>query len=968
MASTRSRTRRLTTLLATAACVSVPAQAIDIQLVFDAAGSATYSVSGQDRTLDIIPIFEAAAARWEDVLEDNHTITITYRWEEAGAPEACITAVDMFNRPTTATIRIRADVTWFMDPDPYDDDEFDMQPKLYRDMHPVEQPEAFGGAVPEVFEVGYNGAELANLSPDLLSIVLHEMGHAIGLVYHDNPPCGAQNTQCNTDHDYDLNVNWVGGAAMNIRALNNGGGSFDCAHLAAGGIQACNDDPECEAYQALMWSGPLPNRRQLPGATDIFAVALRSGYSDIDLPRKYWLGTAQFWNTTTRWLGGAVPDAGDDVYFVVQNGISSASISNADAFARNLIIDEGNAVGVFNTRRLLVGDDIDILDGTLTVGSADALVRADRVNIAAASDVVGSGTVQLFDYLINAGRLRGSGGELRIDGLNASVMVELDGFPDAPFAGVDAVAGDVTITADWWDLNFDGVIEVGSGRTFTFDDQLNMGGNVTLTGTPSAATIDGPTVLRANVFVDGEGRFENTTTLDSQWIQVPTVDDELVLAGVTNYQGGFFTGDGVLTQTGNAFIQDDVSIDTATYDWDGEIGNSVCTVLAGNTLTINSNKIENSVFVDGFDGTLNVLGATVDVNTSTAWRLDGTIFMNIPAGALSVIDGENMDVQGLVQVDATGRFDAEVDILAGGEVRTFDAASVAIFNSTADNTITQGSITGPGTLQVPAGRHLYGTGSIAARINSGGEIRADGGSLVCSGAIDAIGTIGTNNVTAVLNVVNAWSTGASGELNLRGGSVIGGNITAAGRISGSGIVNVPSVSLSGLLLPGDPVGIGTLTFAGDMLMSATATTVIQINGPQQGITHDFVRIFGDLQAGGLLRVIKSGAYNPACGTELQVISHTGLLNDGFDTYSGLDLGNGLRFFVDYSAAAITLRVVPQGDLDGDGDVDLSNLSTLLANFGTLSGASPEMGDLDQDSDVDLSDLAALLAQFGTICP
>jgi hypothetical protein len=57
-----------------------------------------------------------------------------------------------------------------------------------------------------------------------------------------------------------------------------------------------------------------------------------------------------------------------------------------------------------------------------------------------------------------------------------------------------------------------------------------------------------------------------------------------------------------------------------------------------------------------------------------------------------------------------------------------------------------------------------------------------------------------------------------------------------------------------------------------------------------------------------------------------------------------------------------------GDVDGDGDVDLSDLATLLANFGVSGGATPEQGDLDGDEDVDLSDLAALLANFGATCP
>lgn len=56
-----------------------------------------------------------------------------------------------------------------------------------------------------------------------------------------------------------------------------------------------------------------------------------------------------------------------------------------------------------------------------------------------------------------------------------------------------------------------------------------------------------------------------------------------------------------------------------------------------------------------------------------------------------------------------------------------------------------------------------------------------------------------------------------------------------------------------------------------------------------------------------------------------------------------------------------------GDVNGDGLVNLTDLSTLLANFGVAGGASLSTGDLDSDGDVDLSDLAALLASFGVTC-
>ena len=56
-----------------------------------------------------------------------------------------------------------------------------------------------------------------------------------------------------------------------------------------------------------------------------------------------------------------------------------------------------------------------------------------------------------------------------------------------------------------------------------------------------------------------------------------------------------------------------------------------------------------------------------------------------------------------------------------------------------------------------------------------------------------------------------------------------------------------------------------------------------------------------------------------------------------------------------------------GDVNHDSVVDLSDLATLLGNYGLTADATCEDGDIDCDWDIDLDDLAALLGAYGDLC-
>jgi hypothetical protein len=83
-----------------------------------------------------------------------------------------------------------------------------------------------------------------------------------------------------------------------------------------------------------------------------------------------------------------------------------------------------------------------------------------------------------------------------------------------------------------------------------------------------------------------------------------------------------------------------------------------------------------------------------------------------------------------------------------------------------------------------------------------------------------------------------------------------------------------------------------------------------------------------------------------------------------------DTGSGLAPVVDMGAYEFGELLAPLncgGDVDGDLDIDLTDLAALLTNYGTTSGAVYMDGDVNCSGSVDLVDLSALLAVYGTTC-
>ncbi len=198
---------------------------------------------------------------------------------------------------------------------------------------------------------------------------------------------------------------------------------------------------------------------------------------------------------------------------------------------------------------------------------------------------------------------------------------------------------------------------------------------------------------------------------------------------------------------------------------------------------------------------------------------------------------------------------------------------------------------------------------------------------------------------ATLTVTGGLTIKGSGSLSLAGATVSAqGSFENFGEIHGTGTMDVASGFLSnhGKIAPG--LSPGALTVNGDFTQSQEGVLSIELAGTTAGDLYDQLIVTGIATLGGMLEVMLVDPFSPAVSDNFDVITY-GAVQEEFEPLNLPDLPDGRLWESDYLAGSLSLKVVPDTDLDGMND------DWEIAHFGDLSHDGTQDTDNDELTDL-----------------
>ena len=497
---------------------------------------------------------------------------------------------------------------------------------------------------------------------------------------------------------------------------------------------------------------------------------------------------------------------------------------------------------------------------------------------------------------------------------------------------------------------FDGPITVASNSTVTMDGgaTLFLTNTNALTGSNVTVTLSGGGTLQlgGNVNLGSGGTLATGT---SPLTFAPPVSGTITISSPLTGSGGI-----TVTTNGATTIANEgttiLAADSPTYSGGVNIGTGSGTL-----------QLPTSHGV-GSTGTVTVGGS----GTTTA--LVGTLQLNGVSGGITIANpilvgarqGTGLDVPHIENISGNNTISGNITTTTGGTDYNF--ASDA------------------GTLTIQSG---FNTATLTTARN----LKLHGaGNGVWSGAITEVAGA---PVTLIMNGTGTWTLGGANTYS-GGTNVNAGTLAVSGSLNGpSNNVNIASGATFSVLAGGNISTASVLANSGTVIFNNANSTVASINNS----TGALLKLRGT--------AVKTGTYVEAGGTDawtsgmdlgvskfiLESSNKTGDLaqfqnevkfgktnangifsttlpsNFGIAVLDNAVLGKATFGGISVDANSVIVAAELLGDANIDGHVDLTDLSTVLNNFGssTLAWTS---GNFDGQPTIDLTDLSAVLNNFG----
>ena len=531
-----------------------------------------------------------------------------------------------------------------------------------------------------------------------------------------------------------------------------------------------------------------------------------------------------------------------------------------------------------NVMEFLLGDgysDMVVAGANSAYHSGGAqLSLATGPNSAASLRVNGGGTVTVGQLAVGTSA-------------SASGSIDLD-------AGTLVVSGPAQLSSDSGGA---AIVNVLPSSLLEIDGQMTLGSSAVLNlfgGELRLADLAELTDQGGNVnWNNGTVRASGHATL------TPAASGLLLPAGVLRFGQTMHVG-------GNLTLQATLVVDGGTLAVESLSNELLLTLKSGTFHWLDSELIV---------GASEPLGSILDLGPNLTVKVEGNITNN------GVITGDGTLSGNLAnQVSGTVRIEQGKSLAVTGGASHTNSGNLEMLGGRLDLSgnlanNAAGTIAGRGTLAVAGTWNNSGNAAFSAGFSD------VFGNVANSGAGNIIVTGGAT-VTFYDDVVH---NGAEIRTSAGSGTVFLGDVTGAGPFTGVG-----TNYFEGSVAPGNSAS--AVSFAGDVVLGATARLEIELGGTTPGTEFDVLDIAGTTTLGGMLDVTLINGFMPAAGDSFDILdwkSASGAFNVlNLPALRGLEWD--ISGFYTEGVLAVVAPGLP-GDYNADGSVDAADYVTWRKN-------------------------------------